>query len=408
MAWQRNYVMLANGERVRYALVDRPEAETSAYYVRFRGPDGKRVYRSTGQSKKPNAIEAVARVILEAYQQNTPPLDSVPWVEAEQQLAEAMQADGKRKTTIKGYIETLHKLVKLFPSAKGPSDVTDRMAADFKTKYARGRFVRKRVLEEGETAPEFVRQPKSLDSRLRTLKAVFAWFKNLHLVEANPFEKVEQPELDRREVKYVREEDITHFFGWLEAAYPSWRMPGLFFTIKALTGCRLDDLCSLRSTQLQDGRIVFPADGTKNRSERYAVLPPDIYAELDAYKGDTWLWERYPAELKAAIVEKGFPSHRLNPEFAPRRLYSWIVALMQDYQKKTGRDLSSHDFRRAAFTRAAEEDIHPKRAAAAFDVTPETMMRYYTATEKKQTSDEVLGGLAARLRPKREQEGRGR
>lgn len=70
---------------------------------------------------------------------------------------------------------------------------------------------------------------------------------------------------------------------------------------------------------------------------------------------------------------------------------------MCEYQNKTGRDLSSHDFRKAAFTRAAEEDIHPKRAAVAFDVTAETMLRYYTATDKKRTADEVLGGLAGKL-----------
>ena len=101
--------------------------------------------------------------------------------------------------------------------------------------------------------------------------------------------------------------------------------------------------------------------------------------------------------------EVGAPSHRLNPEFSPRRLYLWIVALMQDYQKATGKDLSSHDFRKAAFTRAAVDDIHPKRAAVAFDVTAETMLRYYTATEKKKTSDEVLGGLAERLLPKKKE-----
>ena len=72
---------------------------------------------------------------------------------------------------------------------------------------------------------------------------------------------------------------------------------------------------------------------------------------------------------------------------------------MQDYQKKTGKDLSSHDFRKAAFTRAAEDDVHPKRAAVAFDVTAETMLRYYTATEKKKTADEVLGSLAEKLMP---------
>jgi hypothetical protein len=50
--------------------------------------------------------------------------------------------------------------------------------------------------------------------------------------------------------------------------------------------------------------------------------------------------------------------------------------------------------------------IHPKRAAAAFDVTPETMLRYCTATEKKKTSDEVLDQLADKLlpKPKRDEE----
>ena len=38
--------------------------------------------------------------------------------------------------------------------------------------------------------------------------------------------------------------------------------------------------------------------------------------------------------------------------------------------------------------------MHPKRAAAALDVTAETMLRYCTATEKTKTADEVLGGLA--------------
>jgi hypothetical protein len=33
-------------------------------------------------------------------------------------------------------------------------------------------------------------------------------------------------------------------------------------------------------------------------------------------------------------------------------------------------------------------------------VTAETMLCYYNATEKKRTSDEVLGGLAEKLRPK--------
>ncbi len=311
-----------------------------------------------------------------------------------------MKADGKRPKTVKGYVETLGKLIAMFPRAAGPADVTDRMAGDFKTKYAAGQFSRKRKVREGEAAPAYDRKAKSLDSRIRSLKAIFGWFKSLRLVDTNPFAGVTGPELDRHEVKYVREGDVQAFFDWLEARYPGWAMPRIFFSVKAATACRLEDICRLRSSQLQDGRLVFTADTTKNRSERYAPLPADLYAELADYAGRTFLWERYPPELIQANNAKGFPTHRQNPEFAPERLYLWVVQLMQAYQKETGKDLSSHDFRKAAFTRAAEEDVHPKRAAVAFDVTAETMLRYYTATEKKAAADDVLGGLAERLLPK--------
>jgi integrase len=396
--WQRNYVTLSTGERVRYSLIQR--SDSPIYNVRFKDSLSHWRERSTGTVKKPDAISASHRIIREEYQQVAPSSDSVPWKAAEDKLAEAMAADGKRPKTIKGYLETLAKLEAIFPSAKGPADLTDRMAKDFKTKYATGKFTRK---EHGQS---YGRKPKSLDSRLRTLKAVFGWFRQLHLVEANPFEDVPAPRLDRHDVRYVRPADIDQFFEWLGERFPAWEMPKLFFEVKAVTGCRLDDLCQLRSEHLQDGRLVFPADATKNRSERYATLPVDVYAALDAYKGKTYLWERYPAELVAVNRQKGYPVHRQNPVFAPERLYQWVVQIMQSYKEATGHHLTSHDFRRAAFTRAAEQDIHPKRAGDAFDVTPETMLRYYTATEKKRNSDEVLGGLADKLRPK--WEGRGR
>jgi len=74
-------------------------------------------------------------------------------------------------------------------------------------------------------------------------------------------------------------------------------MPELFFKVKAFTACRLEDICNLRSAQLQDGRLVFAAEQTKNRSERHAILPSDVLASLNTYKGKTWLWENYPGEL---------------------------------------------------------------------------------------------------------------
>lgn len=91
----------------------------------------------------------------------------------------------------------------------------------------------------------------------------------------------------RHEVRYVRKGDISAFFAWLEECYPGWDMLRLFFSVKAVTACRLDDICSLHSDHLRDGRLVFTADITKNRSERYAILPADLYVALDTYKGKT-------------------------------------------------------------------------------------------------------------------------
>src|SRR5207248_2134419 len=118
-------------------------------------------------------------------------------------------------------------------------------------KYASTKFVRKRKPTEGQAAPAYQRKPKSLDSRIRTLKATFAWLKSMRLVDTNPFEHVRGPELDRHEVKYVKPGDVSQFFDWLDERFPGWQMPKLFFTVKALTACRLGDLCHLRTAQLQ-------------------------------------------------------------------------------------------------------------------------------------------------------------
>jgi hypothetical protein len=118
-----------------------------------------------------------------------------------------------------------------------------------------------------------------------------------------------------------------------------------------------------------------------------------------ACHGETCLWERYPAELHVHV--KSASRHCVREDVWVSRMAGWIIALMRDYQRQTGKDLSSHDFRKTAFTRAAEADAHPKRAAVAFEVTSETMLKYYTATERKRTADEVLGGLQASLMPKK-------
>ena len=173
---------------------------------------------------------------------------------------------------------------------------------------------------------------------------------------------------------------------------------------KPVRGLRQIDVAS--STDQENRRLITlrrdagVTEYVGHASEVYARLPSDLYAELESYKGKAYLWARYPAELIAANKAKGWPVHRQKDEFTPHRLYLWVIQIMGNYQRETGNTLRSHDFRRAAFTRAAEVGIHPKLAGAAFDVTAETMLRYYTVTEKKKTSDDVLGSLADKLMPK--------
>lgn len=398
MAWQRNYVVLKTGQRVRYALLEREDSKV--YFVRFRGQGGTRLEKSTGATKKHDAIGAAHQLILEEYEQIVLTSETIDWETAATRLASTLKAHGNRPKTITGYIETLNKLRAVFPLAKGPIDISERHAADFKTKYGGGTFSRRRKVKEGETAPTYSRKGKSLDSRIRTLKAVFEHFRTMTppLVESNPFAAVTLPKLDK-EVKYVTKTDVADVFRWFDERYPGWAMPKLFFRVKALTASRLDDLCSLLAKAICDGGILFSADIAKQRKERFAKLPDDVYAELAAYRGPKWVWEKYPAELKAANQRLGVPTHRQNLEFAPRRLYLWVVQIMQTYQQQTGNEFSSHDFRKAAFTRAAEKDLHPKKVATGFGVTPETMLRYYTAVDQRKASEEVGAELADDLDP---------
>ena len=83
---------LKSGDRVRYSLIQRPE--TPVYNVRFKGPDGRWLERSTKQGTKPRAIDEAHRIIMEEYLQIAPTSDSVTWAVAKGKLEEAMRADG--------------------------------------------------------------------------------------------------------------------------------------------------------------------------------------------------------------------------------------------------------------------------------------------------------------------------
>jgi hypothetical protein len=117
MSWGQNFVILRNGERIRYALFQKEG--TPFYYVRFKGKDGQYMKPSTGCARKVDAINAAHKIILDYYEETLPPrIEKVTWDEAKAKLTEAMLADNKRPKTIKDYIETLDKLIAMYPKPR--------------------------------------------------------------------------------------------------------------------------------------------------------------------------------------------------------------------------------------------------------------------------------------------------
>ena len=192
-----------------------------------------------------------------------------------------------------------------FPASRGPGDITPKLAKEFKAEYLDRQYTRrkakpvppptqpgqgKRRGPKPKPRPEPVahtRKPRTLEARIRKLRVIWGrWFiKELEYLTDNPWGAVALPKLEKLSPRYLKADEITAFFNWMSARWQGWRLPILFFTVKSFLGNRILELCCLRSEQLQEGRIVFPADEVKGRKERKALLPPDVYTELKAAGG---------------------------------------------------------------------------------------------------------------------------
>ncbi len=406
----QHVVELAEGRRVRFTIKPRPNEPN--YFVVFRGLDGRRVERSTKESSRKRAEEEAVKIIRQAY--SARPIECPPWEEAVSAMRKAMIANNNRPSTIDDYENTLGVLRTFFPQTRGPGDVTPQLAKRFKAEYATRQYVRRKAAEpkvwmgrgrKPKPRPEpvaYTRKPRTLDSRLRKLRVIWGcWFiKELELVTANPWEDVTPPKLDKLTPRYLTPEEIKDFFGWLTERWQGWRLPVLFFTVKSFIGNRILELCSLRSEQLQEGRVVFPPDEAKGRKERRAILPPEVFAELRA-AGKSFVWESFPAQLLERLTALGKPHTRLLPDFCPVRLKRWLQDEIDDYCKghPEVKRFSAHAFRKRAMTEAWRLGIHPEKAAIAFGCNVRTMMAHYVAMDETATADEVLNAIAKVVQP---------
>jgi len=402
-------VVELDGRRVGYGIVTRTDRADKPLYVRFLDRDNMRAKRALGistpttklnrtqQKEHEDAVRKKAEEIIAREFRTLPVGTVVTWDEAIEKLKAKFASSGRRSTTLGQYLRDVGLIRKTYAATTGPADIDESMAQTWLETYTTGTDQR---VQYGEARTHSAYNVKA---RLGSLKAIWGkWFhEQLAIVKSNPFAKLEAPKADKKPVRYVTDEQLKEFFAYLTEFYQGWEFPMLFFSIKAFTGCRLADISGLESEQVRDGSIVFPADQTKGRKERKVPLPEGLYAALQKYAGETYLWERYTTELKTVLEKKSYPTHQLNNEFAPERLYDWVLNLFKSYRKtkpKSG-PLNSHQFRARAFTKAWEGGVNPKAASIAFGCNQDTLLKHYVALDEQKTTDDVFEQIGKNILP---------
>jgi integrase len=356
------------------------------YTACFLAPDGRRLKRDTNQTRQGQAVEAARRIIEAAFAPAPERPDKVTWDEAVERLTRRLATSGNRDSTLGYYLKCIRLVRAVYGVTDGPADISPGMAEAWRDTLMTTPNRRK-------TLPS----AHYVISILGGLSALWQkWFvEEMKIVPGNPWEDVAPPKADKLPVKYATDEMIEHFYGWLAGRFGDWPFARVFMSTKAYTGCRLMDLCGLRAAQVREGRLVFPADLTKGRKERAVPLPDDLFGLLDTIKGKTWLWEGYLPGLKAVLVAKGWPTHQLNPEFDPQRLYYWVETLFADYRKAfpDRQVLTTHMFRKRAFTLAWQNGIDARRASIAYGCNVDTVMGHYVALDEQQVTDDVFARM---------------
>ena len=385
----------SHGRLVGYSLIKRKNDPT--YTVYFRAPNGDRRKRDTNQTGMDKAKQAAAAIIDEAYAPNVQPARVATWDEAVEKIQTTAAADGLRGPSVDYYLKLIRRIRAMYAETDGPADISESMAETWKKTFSTTPTRRKKLPSQ-----------HTVFSMVRGFSALWqGWFiDKLGICPGNPWQRVEPPKTDKIEVKVIEDDTLTDFLNWLDERFQGWEFPRLFLETKAVTGCRLMDLCSVESSQLRDGRLQFKPEQTKGRKARSIPLPDDLAKRLDAIKGKTYLWESYPSGLKAAVEKMKQPTHRIKPDFVPKRLYHWIETLFLDYgdANPDKPKIHSHQLRKRAFTAAWQNNVDPRKAAIAYGCNVDTLMKHYVALDEQAVTDEVTKQLSGSLVPKKKAE----
>lgn len=372
--------ILDNGRRVKFSLKKR--RRDPFYLVAFRGPDGKRIERSTKEENKKRASDGAVVIIREEFA-SKPVLNPTNWDKATDIMIEHMRARNLRPGTISDYKINVNNLKKQFPRLDGPHGVTPQMAEQYKMQR----------LKDGKSI-------QTVKSDLIALRVLYGkwWGRIGKIVDQNPFAGVEPPKVDRRPPRFITSKEQQDFFNWLSIRWHGWRFPLLFLEVKSLVGCRITELASAPTTGLKDQRIKFEAETTKGRKQRSVKIPQTIFEELQKIAGPTYVFEGFSQQLRGVHLKRDKPHHaRCVKKYAPHKLKHWIEREAADYFKTHPEveKFKLHNFRGTAMSKARMEGISFDDASVAFGCHPETMRQHYIVVNEVSITDRVMDLIQA-------------
>src|ERR1700733_838597 len=125
------FCVLEDGMRVHFSLKRRKR--DPFYLVTFRGPNGLRNERSTGERGQRGAAEAGVEIIKAEYRPQTAVFNP-SWDEAVTSLLEHLRAANLREPTVHDYEFAIRTLRSMYPQTHGPAEITPAMAERYKAK----------------------------------------------------------------------------------------------------------------------------------------------------------------------------------------------------------------------------------------------------------------------------------
>ena len=231
------------------------------------------------------------------------------WDEVEALVLAGFDREGSKRT----YLSAFRLIRRAFPDLTGPAALTAEQAEQFALAHAASKYRR----TKGNTGTERSRSAQAVRTAIGNLSVLWNRMrkKSLRLVTENVWRDVTRPKKEKKLPRVPPEESFDKLHEWLLKRFPGpdgkgWPLLQLFIDVKSLAGCRLNDLCQVKSWQFDPraGSLLIHArqDMNRIRNDGSGILPPRVGRRRvgPADRPDMHLWELAACE-DSAIYRPG-------------------------------------------------------------------------------------------------------